>query len=289
MPGTVAHQFCPWKYPDKNSGVACHSLLQGIFLIQGPNPGLLHCRQILTIWATREAVKHWWPSFNQICLEYGSYYSIPSATLILLFTLSGNINPRLKTNRYWFQNSVPSRPTEEVFTEHVTSKFHLSKEESKNHGLNLPWDLPNSSNLLFVNPCRFGLQFHPRVLILTHSLAQIRTLILCLIMASVQLWLMSWTRLCCSDAKSCWTLCEPMNCSRPGFPVLHCLPEFTQTHVRWVGNIQPSHPMSPPSPPALNLFQHQGLLQWVSSSHQVTKVLEFQQQSFQWIFRVDFL
>ena len=69
-------------------------------------------------------------------------------------------------------------------------------------------------------------------------------------------------------------------------------PEFTQTHVHWVSDtIQPSHPLSSPSPPALNLSQHQGLFKWVSPSHQVAKVLEFQlqHQSFQWIFRTDFL
>ena len=68
--------------------------------------------------------------------------------------------------------------------------------------------------------------------------------------------------------------------------------EFTQTHVHWVGDaIQPSHPLSSPSPPAFNLSQHQGLFKWVSSSHQVAKVLEFQlqHQSFQWIFRTNFL
>ena len=131
----------------------------------------------------------------------------------------------------------------------------------------------------------------------------------------------------CSVAQSCLTLCDPMDCSMPGFPVLHHLPEFAQTHVRGVGDdippfcslsnlnvnqpfssvallcpnlcdpmnhsvpglpvhhqlpesiqthvqrfsdtIQPSHPLSSPSPPALNLSQHQGLFQWVSSSHQV--------------------
>ena len=70
----------------------------------------------------------------------------------------------------------------------------------------------------------------------------------------------------------------------PGLPVHHQLPEFTQTHVRQVGDIiQPSHPLSSPSPPALNLSQNQGLFQRISSSHQVTKVLEFQlqHQSFQ--------
>ena len=70
---------------------------------------------------------------------------------------------------------------------------------------------------------------------------------------------------CYSGNKSCPTVCNPMNCSTPGLPVHHQLP---QTHVHWVGDaIQPSHPPSSPSPPALNLSQHQGLFQWVSSSH----------------------
>ena len=83
-----------------------------------------------------------------------------------------------------------------------------------------------------------------------------------------------------------------MNCNTPGFPVLHCLPEFAQTHVHWVSDaIQLSHPLSPPSPLILNLFQHQGLFQWLGSSNQVAKVLELQlqHQCFQWIFTIDFL
>jgi len=70
-----------------------------------------------------------------------------------------------------------------------------------------------------------------------------------------------------------------MNSSTPGFPVLHYLPEFPQTHVHWVGDaIQSSHPLLSPSPPAFNLSQHQGLFQWVGCSHQVAKVLELQLQ-----------
>ena len=91
-------------------------------------------------------------------------------------------------------------------------------------------------------------------------------------------------------AQSCPTLCGPMDCSMPGFPVLHHLPELAQTHVHWVGDaIQPSHPLSSPSPPAFYLSQH--LFQWVGSPHQVVKVLklQLQHQSWQWIFRVDFL
>ena len=82
-----------------------------------------------------------------------------------------------------------------------------------------------------------------------------------------------------------------MDCSTPGFPILHYLQEFTQTHVHWVDDAtQPSHLLSHPSL-ALSLSQDQDLFQWVDSSHHVAKVLELhlQHQSFQWIFRVDFL
>ena len=97
-----------------------------------------------------------------------------------------------------------------------------------------------------------------------------------------------------SVTQSCPILCNPMNRSMPGdgLPVHHQLPESTQTHARRVGYaIQPSHPLSSPSPPAPNPSQHQGLFQWVNSLHEVAKVLEFQlqHQSFQWILRTDLL
>ena len=95
-----------------------------------------------------------------------------------------------------------------------------------------------------------------------------------------------------SVAQSCSTLFDSMDWSMPGLPVHRQLPEFCQTHVHRVSDaIQPSHPLSSPSPPTFNLSQHQGLFQWVSSSHQEAKVLEFQfqHQSFQWIRRTDFL
>ena len=87
-------------------------------------------------------------------------------------------------------------------------------------------------------------------------------------------------------------LCDPMNRSTPGFPVHHQLLEFTQTHVHQVSDaIQPSHPLSSPSPPAPNPSQNQSLFQWVNSSHEVAKVLEcrLQHQSFQWTPRNDLL
>ena len=105
----------------------------------------------------------------------------------------------------------------------------------------------------------------------------------------LKVWSLPW-RSCCHgsvQSLSCLTLCDPMNCSIPGFPVHHQLPELTQTHVHRVGDAtQPSHPLLSPSPPAFNLSQHQSLSQWVSSSHEVAKVLEFQlqHQSFQWIY-----
>ena len=99
-----------------------------------------------------------------------------------------------------------------------------------------------------------------------------------------------------SVAQSCPTFWDPMNRSTPGFPVHHQLPECTQTHVHRVSDaIQPSHPLSSPSPPAPNPSQHHSLFQWVNSSHELSKVLEFQlqHQSFQWIglisFRMDCL
>ena len=95
-----------------------------------------------------------------------------------------------------------------------------------------------------------------------------------------------------SVIQSCPTLCNPTDCSTPGLPVQHQLQELTQTHVHWVRDaIQPSHPLWYPTPPAFSLSQHQGLFQGVRTSHWVAKILKFQlhHQSFQWIFRTDFL
>ena len=83
-----------------------------------------------------------------------------------------------------------------------------------------------------------------------------------------------------SVTQFCLTLCTPMDCSTPGFPVHLQLPELAQTHVHCVSDtIQPTHPLSSPSPSTYNLSQHQGFFKWVSSSHQVTKVPKFQRQS----------
>ena len=103
--------------------------------------------------------------------------------------------------------------------------------------------------------------------------------------------LLYFSYLCgCSVAQLCRTLCGPMDCSTPGLPVPHHLLKFAQVHVHCISDaIQPSHPLISSSS-ALNLSQHQGLFQWVSCLHQMTKTLEFplQHQFFQWVFRVDF-
>ena len=93
------------------------------------------------------------------------------------------------------------------------------------------------------------------------------------------LWMRSRVCAVSSVAQSCLNLCNPVDCSTPGFPVHHQLPELIQTHVHRVGDaIQPSYPLSSPSPPAFSFSQNQGLFHGVSSSHQVAKVLEFQLQ-----------
>ena len=97
---------------------------------------------------------------------------------------------------------------------------------------------------------------------------------------------------CCSVAQPCPALCNPMDCLTQDFPVLHHFPELAQTHGYWVSDaIQPYRPLLFPSPPAFDLSQHQSLFQWVSSSHYLAQILEFQlqHQSLKWVFRVDFL
>ena len=104
-------------------------------------------------------------------------------------------------------------------------------------------------------------------------------------------YIVNWFCCCCSAAQSCQTVCDPMDCSKPGLSVPHHLLKFAKVRVHCIGDsVQLSHPLMPSSSSALSLSQHQGLFQWVSCSHQMTKILEFQpqHQSFQRIFRVDF-
>ena len=126
------------------------------------------------------------------------------------------------------------------------------------------------------------------LLLLPHQLCDIYLTKCTWLLCPKMWWFKECTREFNSVAQSSPTLCNPM----PGLPVHHPLLELAQTHVYWVGNaIQPSHPLWSASPSAFTLFQHHSLFQWVGSLHQVAKVweLQLQHQSFQWIFRTDFL
>ena len=134
------------------------------------------------------------------------------------------------------------------------------------------WLTPSSTGCPQISPSQWRLSQSPywKLQLSNHLCSQF--FLFCFIfpiaLQSVQF---SWV------AQSFPTLCDPMDCSTPGLPVHHQFPEFTQTHVHWVDDaIQPSHPLSSPSPPAPNPSQNQGLFQWVNSSHEVGKVLEFQ-------------
>ena len=144
------------------------------------------------------------------------------------------------------------------------------------HASNLDWWFV-SYMILYMFQCHSPKSSHPLPLPHSPKDCSIHQCLFCCLIYKVIVQFSSVTQ-------SCPTLHDPMNHSMPGLPVHHQLLEFTQTHVHWVSNaIQPSHPLLFPSPPALNLSQHQGLFQLVSSSHQVVKVLEFQlqHQSFQ--------
>ena len=104
-------------------------------------------------------------------------------------------------------------------------------------------------------------------------------LIVSILFAKLTVFYLLYCLCTCSVTQSCLTICDPMDCSMPGFPVLHHLPEFDQTLVHWVSDaIQPFHPLLSPSPPVFSLFQHWDLLQWVDSSSQVAQILELQLQ-----------
>jgi len=114
-----------------------------------------------------------------------------------------------------------------------------------------------------------------------------RAIISCLIWVQIHPLVGEWYFILNSVqfSQSWLTLCNPVDCRNPDFPVHHQLLELAQTHVHWVSDaIQPSHPLSSPSPPAFDFSQHQGLFKWVSSSHQVAKVLELQSKGLSRVF-----
>ena len=166
-----------------------------------------------------------------------------------------------------------------------TFHFHALEKEMATHSTVLAWRIPGTGE-----PGRLPSMGSHRVRHDWSDLAAASALVSAMYQ-SLNLFQNSLFHCCCSVTQSCPTLCNPMYFSMPDFPVLHNLPELAQTHVHWVGNaIQPSHSLSSPSPPAFSLSHHDCLF-WVGSLHQVARVMEvqLQDQSFQWILRVDFL
>ena len=183
---------------------------------------------------------------------------------------------------------------------YLTHKKEVNIEtETATHSSILSWEIPwtkESGGLQFMGSQRFGHELateqkYMRWGVLINSMGgsfySVYHIILLYTINILQFYLPVVLQFS-SVTQSCLTLCNPMNCSMPGFLAHHQFPEHTQTHDHRLGDaIQPSHPLSSPFPSAFNRFQHQGPFQQVSSSHQVAKVLEFQLQheSFQWIFQ----
>ena len=229
----------------------------GIFLTQGSSQGLLHCRWILYQMSYQGSPTKWyiqmqtsgvpWQQSCSISYETTSPYHHPPC----IFPLYPQAIHRVILK--WLA---------EIQIYYFCFMCLLLQGANKAQGWEERWG--RRKELLVIGS-------------LSYYLSLMRT------------WIWAWHELSSvqfsSVTQSCPTLCDPMNHSTPGFPVHHQLPEFTQTHVHWVSDaIQPSLPQSSPSPPAPNPSQHQGLFQWVNSSHEVAKVLEFQlqHQSFQW-------
>ena len=216
-----------------------------------------------------------WECFVILNKECSIFFSLNQETLFLMYThkpfLPGGkrfhhlCNPLLKASQgWWWGNEGKMLYT--LKSPCIVWERHMVWGTSGNH---------------LVTPCLNLLLLQPPQLCGQSP-----------ILPSVRALKHSWSQSVSSVAQSCPTLCDPMDCSTPAFPIHHQLPEPAQAHVHQVGDvIQPFHPQFPPSPPAFNLSQHQGLFQWFSTSHQVAKVFEFQlqHQSFQWIFRTDLL
>ena len=159
-----------------------------------------------------------------------------------------------------------------LFSDTCVSDGLLAEEHQQRHDISLLYPWGTQISQLTKNKTKMCRKRFFPVRNLTEKIKQLSSV------SPVSLW--------------CPTFCDPMDHSTPGLPGHHQLPELAQTHVYWVSDaIELPHPLSSHSPPAFNLCQHQGLFRWVSSSHQVAKVLEFQlqHQSFQWTFRTDLL
>ena len=191
--------------------------------------------------------------------------------------------PYIGMNQPWVYMCSPSWTPLQPPPPHPISQGHPSAPalSTLSHESNVDWR-PISHMVIYMFQCYSLKSSHPRLLSQSSKVCSLYLCLFCcliyrviftIFLNSIYMYSVQFS----SVAQSCLTLCDPMNCTTPGLPVHHQLPGFTQTHVHRVSDaIQPSHPLSSPSPPAPNPSQHQCLFQWVNSSHEVAKVLEFQ-------------
>ena len=252
-----------------NTGVGCPFLLQGIFLTHGSKPGHLHCRQTLYRPSYQGS-----PNWLIILLKSTIFKVLLHVILHIYVTIQ--IRMLYMEELFSFSPAFFLKTNVNILKILFSKFLFFSLRICK--GLHFAVLIINWIN--YLNRC---LAFYNKDIVLIYLLKHFLKMRL----LDQEVVLKKWSRglrrpleriyQFSSDAQSCPTLWDPMNCSTPGLPVHHQLPEFTQTHVHRVGDaIQPSHPLSSPSPPAPNPSQHQSLFQWVNSSHEVAKVLEFQ-------------
>ena len=296
-----ARLLCPCNSPGKNTRVEVHSILWGIFPTQGSNPDFMHCKCILYHLNHQGCL---FTIHSSISLGISIHPWRASQVVFVVKNLPANqemqegwFDPwvwKIPWRRAWQSTSVilPGEFHGQRSLAAYSSRVAQSRTWLKwlsTHACIHPWKQHNHEGCRHIHQLP---NFSPTLFYYFFPVE----ITLCM-RYSVQF---------SSVSQSCPTLCDPMNCSTPGLLVHHQLPEFTQTHVHRVGDaIQPFPPLSSPSPPlsspsppllspsspAPNRSKHQGLFQWVNSSREVAKVLEFrlQHQSFQWTPRTDLL
>ena len=278
--------YSPWNSPGQNTGVGSLSLLQGIFPTQGSNPGLPHCRQILYQLSHKGSprILEWvafpfsrgssWPrNRTKVSCTAGRFFTNRAirkpinnnsdytyTQLKIIFCMKPFLTVSGKANHFLLCTLTVIVHMSILATQHFTVFIYIPTSYYQMLA-------PGNSN------CTWGYTMNLNKYLYNDFLN--KEMIYSIVYYFCIFCYISLVQFN-SVAQSCLTLCNPTDCSTSGLPVHHQFPESTQTHVHRVGDaIQPSYPLSSPSPPAFHLAQHQGLFKWVSSLHQVAKVLEF--------------
>ena len=235
----------PWNFPGKNTGVGCHFLFQEIFPTQGLNPALPHGRLYrFTVWATREV------SRRDGKVRLAIHFSAPAITMSPSGLNQGSSGEPLE-----------SRPVASPQWFHVTLDYPIIYTVLQ---LLSGLDFPTSRRVLRRQTLCISWPSFISGVCLEQSLKWLCN-------EGQNKWMSRWMNTC-SVAQSCPALCDPTDCSTPGFPSFSISRSLLK--LMSIESVMPSkHPLSSPSPPAFNLSQHEGLFQWVGSLHQVVKVI----------------